>query len=171
MNELPLHPMVVHLPLGLALVVPLVAFGVLAYSFKREWLAPMWGIVVLLQLVMVGGAFFAMRTGEDQEQVVARIVPHEALEHHEEAAELFSYAGLAVLVLGAAALLPMNQKKRQGLGAATVVGSVAVAAMGLEAGEHGGELVYEYGASRAYANPAYAAPVISAPRAAAESSD
>lgn len=158
MNEMPLHPMIVHLPLGLAVVVPLIALGVLLYSFKRQWLAPMWGIVVLLQLLMVGGAFIAMETGEDEEHVVDRVVPHDALEHHEEAAEFFSYAALAVLLLGAAALIPMSQRKRQAVGAATVAGSVAVALIGFEAGKHGGELVYEYGAAQAYVKQPGAAP-------------
>ncbi|MCA9673595.1 MAG: hypothetical protein KC464_01045, partial [Myxococcales bacterium] len=90
MNGTPLHPVIVHVPLVLALVAP-VAIGWAAWrrlrgaTDRRTWLA-----AALLQVVIVGSAFAALRTGGEEEERVEQVVPEAAIETHEERAELFT---------------------------------------------------------------------------------
>jgi hypothetical protein len=113
-----------------------------------------WAVALGSQLLMVGAGFVSMQTGEGDEERVERVVPESAIEAHEEAAELFvwSAAGAAALfVLGVA--LP-KREWRSGAMAASTLAAVAVAALALNVGRLGGELVYQHGAASAYASPA-----------------
>jgi uncharacterized membrane protein len=70
----PLHSALVHLPIALAALMPLLAAaGVLAIAKgfvpARAWLA-----VALLQLLLAGSAWVAVETGEAGEERVERIV-------------------------------------------------------------------------------------------------
>ncbi len=158
MVELPLHPALVHLPLGVALILPLVAALVLAGWWTGRLPRFAWWLAVLLQVVVVAGSFVAMETGEDEEERVEEAIGHDAIHEHEEAAEAFSYAGLALLlVFVGAALLPKEPLARK-LAAAGVLGSLATAGLGLDTGHHGGELVYVHGAGSVGLSPPAAAP-------------
>ena len=84
----PLHPAVVHLPIALAILVPLVA------AVRTRWrrgsaIVPVrgWAFVVLLQVLLVGTAWLAIETGEDQEERVEKVVAERHIEDHEERAE------------------------------------------------------------------------------------
>jgi len=151
----PLHPAVVHLPIALAVLMPLLAL--LAGLAIRQGFVPAraWGAVVLLQAVLVGSAWYALETGEDQEERVEEVVAERHIEEHEEAAERFHRLGIAALVLVAAGLLP---GRAGGVGrAAAVVATVVVLAASVPVGHSGGELVYRHGAARAYTDGAAAA--------------
>lgn len=144
-GDLPLHPALVHLPLGLALVMPLLTVALLA---GRRWFGPpVVGLVAVLQLVLVAGAVVAKETGEDaegpaKEQGAPRAVIHE----HEERAELFTVlAGLGFLALAGSTAAGTRRAAVPLLGAASVL-SLATAVQGARTGHEGGELVYEYGA-------------------------
>ncbi len=163
MNGLPLHPAVVHVPLGLAFVIPIVALG-LAWAIWREKVpARVFAIVVLLQVVVVGAGLVAMRLGEADEERVENVVPERAIHEHEEAAELFLIASGVTLALGAGALA-LSQRRpglARGLMTTTALAGVLAAGLGLRAGHAGGELVYQHQAARALApaTPALAGPV------------
>src|SRR5262245_19236195 len=91
----PIHPAVVHLPIALAVVVPLFAFGGLfairsGYLPARAWLA-----VVVLQVLLAGSAWLAMETGEDQYDRVKRVVAEEQIDEHADAGHWFMYAATA----------------------------------------------------------------------------
>ncbi len=153
MNELPLHPAVVHVPLGVAMVVPLVAAG-LAIAFFRGLLPrAAWSILVGLQLVVVGGGLVALRTGEAEEERVEEVVAHDPIEHHEEAGKRF-VLGAGIALAAAIALLFVKPDRTRALAAAGFTAlSLVVAYLGYYAGEEGGELVYEHGAAAAFAKP------------------
>lgn len=149
-----LHPKIVHLPMALAVLMPLLMGG-LWLAWWRDWLPRRaWWIAVALQAVLVGSSFVAMETGEDEEDRVEAIVPHDAIEAHEEAAEVFLWASgaLLLLVLGAG-LLPKD-RVALGLAGVATLGAVGTLALGVDVGSHGGELVYVHNAGAAYATDA-----------------
>lgn len=161
METLPLHPKLVHIPMALAVLMPLLTGGLLLVWW-RGWFRPRtWVLVIAAQALLLVSGILSMRSGEADEDRVERLVPEVALEAHEEAAETFVWAG--GLVLGLTVLPLLLHKRRIGLvaGMATVVGTVAVLVLGIRVGQAGGELVYRYGAASAFADtgPTTASPV------------
>lgn len=162
MNSLPLHPAVVHLPLGLAMLMPLIAAG-FAWALwtgliqTRAWLA-----VVALQALLVGVGFVAMNTGGSDEERVEAVVRESAIEQHEERAEQFMWAAGATLGL-AVLVVVLRTPAAPGLAAAVTVATLAVAGMGLRVGHAGGELVYVHGAASAYTSSARVGDATAAP--------
>jgi uncharacterized membrane protein len=147
----PLHPAIVHLPLGVALAVPLVALALTLALWRGRLPVGVWGLVVGLQVLVVGGGGFAMRTGEQEEERVEHVVAHKLIHEHEEKAEAFMGSAWAVLFLSAGVLVARRKPALvRGLTAAATVGAVAMAGLGLNAGRAGGELVYVHGAAKAY---------------------
>jgi uncharacterized membrane protein len=145
----PLHPAVVHLPLALAALVPLFAL-LAALAIRARLTAPStWAAVVLLQALLVGSAWVALETGEEEEERVEEVVPERHIEAHEERAERFLFGAVVALVAIGAGLLP-GAAGGVARGAA-VLASVAVLALGIQVGHSGGELVYRHGAASAYA--------------------
>jgi len=150
MDALLFHPKVVHLPVALGVLIPLLAAGLLL-AWWREWLPPRsWGLVVLLQALLLGSGIVALRTGEAEEERVERVVPESAIEAHEEAAETFVGASGGVLALMVLALA--TRKRKAGLPAAAVAtaGTLIVLGLGYRTGEAGGDLVYRHNAGQAY---------------------
>jgi uncharacterized membrane protein len=150
----PLHPVLVHLPLGLAVIMPLISAGVLFAWFKGWLNLRAWAVVVMLQLALAVGGFAALQSGEQDEDAVERVVPESAIEAHEEAAQVFVWVAAATLVLSAAALVVPGQKLKQSLALATVVGTLGVLGAGYVTGKRGGELVYTHNAGSVYSAPA-----------------
>jgi uncharacterized membrane protein len=147
----PLHPAIVHLPLGVALVLPLVALALTVAMWRGRLPTGIWGLVVGLQVLVVGGAGFAMRTGEQEEDRVEHVVAKKLIHEHEEKAEAFMGSAWAVLFLSAGVLFVRRKPGLvRALSAATTVGAVAMAGLGMNAGKAGGELVYVHGAAKAY---------------------
>lgn len=144
----PLHPAVVHLPLALAILVPV--FALLAAVTIRMRVLPqrIWVAVVLLQVILVGSGWLSLETGEEQEERVEQVVAEQHIEDHEEWAERFLLAGTATLV---ATLVGLLSGVVGGLGrGVSVVLALAVLAVGVRVGHSGGELVYRHGAANAY---------------------
>jgi hypothetical protein len=164
--DLPLHPKLVHLPIALGVLMPLVTAGLLV-AWWRGWLPRRtWLIAVVLQGLLVGSGLVAQRSGEADEERVERVVPEALIEAHEEAATAFVGAAAAVLVLAAAAAAVRSPRVAQGLAALSTAGALLVLAPGYRVGEAGGRLVYQHGAAAAFAAPdAAAAPVRSTPGA------
>lgn len=153
----PLHPALVHLPLGLAIVVPLLAVG-LTVALWRGWLPKKaWYAVVALQALTVVAAVLAMRTGEGDEDRVERIVGEVALEAHAEAAELFTWGAGVVLAMTIVVLL-LRRVELARIGAAVAAaGTLVVALLAIRVGHAGGELVYTHGAASAFTTGSAAA--------------
>jgi uncharacterized membrane protein len=144
----PLHPAIVHLPIALAVLMPLAALAAAVAIRLGLVRARAWAAVVALQLALVLGGWMALETGEEEEDRVERVVAERHIEAHEERAERFeTTAAIALLVL-AAGLLPGTPG---GVArAVSVVAAAVVLAAGVEVGHTGGELVYRHGAARAY---------------------
>ena len=148
-TTLPLHPALVHVPLGLAFVLPVVAVGLALALRRRKLPRSAFGVVVALQTILVGAGLIAMQLGERDGEQVERFVPERLVEAHEERAEAFVWAAGAVLA-GAVAVLVVPAGAAAGVAAAVAAGTLAVAALGLVAGEAGGALVYRHGAAAAF---------------------
>lgn len=150
MDALLFHPKLVHVPIALGVLMPLIAAG-LWVAWWRDWLPrKAWLLAVGLQVLLFGSGLLAIQTGKTQEERVEKVVPERFIEAHEEAAEAFVWASgavLAVMLLGAA--LP---RRSAGLGAAAVatLGTVVVLGLGYRTGQAGGELVYRHGAAQVY---------------------
>jgi uncharacterized membrane protein len=144
----PLHPAVVHLPIALAILVPIFAALAILSIWKGFLPKRSWALVVLLQGMLVGSTWLAVETGEAQEEVVERVVAEQHIKTHEEVAERFlAITGLGLLVIGMG-LLP-RRSGAVGRIAGTFA-SLAILAAAVAVGRTGGELVYEHGAANAY---------------------
>jgi len=154
MDSLLFHPKIVHFPIALAALMPAISLGLLL-AWWRGWLpARVWWIAVLLQAVLVGSGWLALRTGEDEEETVERVVSGRLVHEHEEAAEAFMTGGW--VVLAATFLAGLTAKKKWGLPLAAVATLLACGqlVLGVRAGEKGGDLVYRHGAASAYVGKA-----------------
>ena len=149
MQGIPLHPALVHVPLGLSLVMPIVAAAI-GYALLRGWAnKPMWLVVVALQAVVLVGGLVAMNSGEQEEEVVEKVVNERFIEEHEEKAEAFVWGAGITLALSAAVLVLGPQQ----VGVAAMVTALAAAVtlgLGYRVGHSGGELVFKHGAAAAY---------------------
>ena len=152
MTSLPLHPAIVHLPLGLAFVIPALAAG-FAWALWRGRVRPRgaWVAIIALQALLLGGGLVAINTGEREEERVERIVPDAAIERHEEYAEQFVWAVGLTLVAAVLVLAFRKPALVHAMAALTVVGSVVVLAAAIRVGHAGGQLVYAHNAGAAYA--------------------
>lgn len=150
MGDMPLHPALVHLPLGLAFLMPLLALG-LALAMHKGWLPPRaWIVAVALQAIVVGGAIAAVRTGEQEQERVEKVVAEATIEEHAERGEVFAWAaGVALVMSGVVVALRSRAKV---MAAFVVTGAmVVVAGLAVRVGHAGGQLVFVHGAGAAYA--------------------
>jgi hypothetical protein len=153
MEALLFHPKVVHIPMALGVLMPLIAGGLLL-AWWRNWLPRRaWFLAVGLQAILLGSGVLALRSGEAEEDRVERVVAERFIEAHEDAAEVFVWAsgGVLAVMLLAGAL----RSRRSGLptAAAATLGTLLVFGLGYRTGQAGGSLVYQHGAAQAYAGP------------------
>ncbi|HEY6006564.1 MAG TPA: DUF2231 domain-containing protein [Anaeromyxobacter sp.] len=149
MLDAPLHPALVHVPLGLSFVVPLVAIGI-SIAFWRDRLPrSAFAILAALQLVLAGSGLAAMAAGDRDQRRVEKVVGRKVVHDHEERGEAFVWAAFAVAAL-ATALLLVPGRVLGGAAALTIAGTVAVAALAFATGKAGGEIVYRHGGAAAY---------------------
>lgn len=159
MDLLPLHPKIVHLPIALAVIMPLLTAGLLAAWRFDALPRRTWCIAVLLQVLLFGSGIASLRTGGAEEERVERLVGEVPMRAHEEAAERFVWATGVVLLLIVGAATTRNERVAHGIALAASVATLVVLLLGYCTGEAGGRLVYEHGAANAYvANRASAAP-------------
>lgn len=145
------HPRVVHLPIALGVLLPLLSAGLLL-AWWRSWLpGRAWWVAVALQAMLVGSAVVSIKSGEHEEERVERVVSERLIEQHEEAAEVFTVAGAGVLALMLLAGVLSARPMGRGVALASVVGTLVVLGLGARVGSAGGALVYQHGAAQAYA--------------------
>ena len=142
---MPLHPAIVHFPIALAVLLPLVGAVLLAGWWAGWWPRRAWVVAPLLAALLTASAFVAVRTGESEEERVEGAVPEAAIETHEERAESFAWFTLVPLVLAATAAVLPGERVSRGLAGATILAGIASAGLVFAVGHAGGRLVYEYG--------------------------
>ena len=145
-----LHPKIVHLPIALAVLMPILA-GAVWLAWKQGSLPKRaWWLVVGAQIVLAVSGFASMQTGEHDEERVEHVVGDAALDKHEDAAKVFMAGTFGVLLLAGGALLVRREERARAVAAASVLGTLAVLALGYRVGQAGGALVYEHGAANAF---------------------
>lgn len=153
MNAMPLHPAIVHVPIGLAILMPLFAAGAAWALWTGRVGRRGWMVVVGLQALLLGSALVAINTGGAEEDRVERVVREGVLHRHEELAEQFAWATGATLGLAALVLVLRPSVASRATSMAVAAATLVVAGLGLRVGHAGGELVYVHGAPSAYTSP------------------
>lgn len=153
MPTVPLHPALVHVPLGLAFILPVLAPALAFALWRGAVTRRTWLVAVALQALLVAGGFAAMQAGERDGDRVERAVGEQAVERHEEAAEAFLWGAAVVLAIAAVASV-VPARAAAACAAIAAVGTFAVAGLAYRTGKAGGELVYARGAAVAWAGAA-----------------
>jgi uncharacterized membrane protein len=151
MGNLPLHPLIVHFPLVLAVLLPIPVLIMIVRHFRgRPLTARVWAPVTAWALLLAVSAFAAVQTGQEDEERVEEVVPHSAFETHEDRAEVFMRVTFVFAVLAIAVPL-VGEKWRRPAAFTALVGSLLVTGLAFGVGHSGGTLVYRHNAASAYA--------------------
>jgi uncharacterized membrane protein len=158
--QIPLHPMIVHFPLALSAVMPILMI-VFLWLMKKNLMAPKcWLIIIGLQLFTTVSAYIALESGEEVEDKVEKVVDKKLIHTHEEKAEIFTGVSVLALVLSIVAYV-VKKELQTGIILGLIGISMTGAILGFNTGKAGGELVYEHGAAGVFADKAIPAePVI-----------
>jgi uncharacterized membrane protein len=148
--SVPLHPALVHIPLGLAFIMPALVAGFTWAMWTGRVRPRAWLVVVVLLAILLGAGLVALNTGQNEEERVERVVPEAAISAHEAYAEQFLWVTGATLAVSALVLLLRGPGAIRALSAATVLGAVLITAFAVRVGHAGGELVYIHNAASAY---------------------
>lgn len=144
----PLHPAIVHFPIVLMFLTPLVAIAALWMIRRGSDARRAWRLPVAAAVALAASAWASTASGNEASERVERVISERPVETHEESAELFlSLSGALVVV--AVAGLARGTVGRSARVLSTVLALVIVAA-GVRVGHTGGQLVYRYGAANAY---------------------
>ena len=151
MSGIPLHPLVVHFPIVLAVLLPISVVVALWAVRKGATARRVWALPLAFAAALTLSAWVAVQTGESQEDRVEDVVGEAALHGHEEAAERF------LVLSGVLCLIAAVGLARGTIGSAarlvTAAGAIGLVVAGAQVGHSGGTLVYRHGAASAYAKP------------------
>ncbi len=142
-RSLPNHPKIVHVPMALCLLMPMVGM-LIWFGVRRDWFTPrVWLIAAFLQGATLAGGLAALQTGGEDGEKVEGYASEEALTTHEDRASWFLYvAGANFLLCGVTFLLQRDRGLQQRIGAFAIVGLLAGTYAGIRVGDAGGRLVY-----------------------------
>ncbi len=149
--SMPIHPALVHLPLTLAVVTPVLAVGLTVVLWRDRLPRRAWLGMVILQGVLLASGLIAMDFGEGEEERLKSKISPALLERHDDLADEFLW--VTGFTLGAAGLVLVVRRPGtvRAMAVTTVIGSVIAAGAAVRAGHSGAELVYIYNAG-AYGN-------------------
>lgn len=147
--ELPIHPMLVHLPLGLSLILPLLILIFLILIKLGKMDSKLWSIIIGLQLLLTFSGYVTITTGENEEEIVKEVVSKKLIALHETKAEMFVGASVITLVLSVGSFF-IDRKFQFKTHLTVLAASLFTVFLAFRAGESGGRLVYEHGAASAY---------------------
>lgn len=133
------HAGLVHMPLALALLIPLM-YALAWLSVKKDWLGEnVWYGVIFFTIVQLVSLAVGLQSGEGAEFTSS--AAGEAVERHEHAAEAFFYVWiiLGILLIGSPWL--RGKKHSWILEAVVIVLFVAQGYLAFSTGHLGGELI------------------------------
>lgn len=149
MFGIPLHPLVVHFPIVLVVLLPISVVIALWAVRKGATLRRAWAVPLAFAAALTLSAWVALQTGEAQEERVEDVVGDAVLHGHEEAAERFLVLSGVLLLVAAAGMIPGTVGRAARF--VTAAGALGLVAAGAQVGHSGGALVYRHGAASAYA--------------------
>lgn len=152
MTAIPLHPALVHLPLGLAFVLPALAVGFTWALWSGRIRPRAWAAIIVLHGILLGAGLVALKTGQNEGERVDSVVPAAAIETHEEYAEQFLWVVGISLAIASVVLVVRRPTAIQALSAVTVLGTFLIAGAALRVGHAGGKLVYVHNAAAVYSS-------------------
>lgn len=152
MSGIPLHPLVVHFPIALVVLLPISVIVALWAVRKGATVRRAWAVPLAFAAALTASVWVALQTGEAEEERVEDVVGERILHQHEEAAERFLVLSGVLFVVSAAGFARGTIGRAARL--VTAAGAVGLVAAGAQVGHSGGELVYRHGAASAYADPA-----------------
>ena len=143
------HPMLVHIPIALALLAPFAGGLALLLTHNQPRMGrTAWISLVVGQVLLVGTIYAALATGENDEEYLSAAEPanHAVIHEHEERAEFFFITAIAVTALS---LLGLKENRYVKLvRAATVLAQCALLFLCIWTAHAGGQLVHVEGLSR-----------------------
>ncbi len=144
---MPLHPAIVHVPLGLAVVLGPILAALLWLERRAPAQRGPWWLGAMLASVLAVGALAASSAGEDEALRLAQRIPIAALEAHDDAAGLFTAVSVLAALLALAAGVAAQPRPRRALQVVSVLVALLLLPLALRVGRAGGELVWEHGAA------------------------
>jgi len=144
---MPLHPALVHVPLGLAVVLGPLLLGLLWLERRAPAQRGPWWLGAACASVLAVGALAASSAGEDEALRLAQRIPTAALEAHDDAAGIFTAASVVVALLALASGVAAQPRPRRALQLASALLALLLLPLALRVGHAGGELVWEHGAA------------------------
>jgi len=151
MSGIPLHPLVVHFPIVLVMLLPISMAIALWMIRKGTTPRRVWSVPLAFAAALALSAWVATETGESQEDRVERVVTRGALHGHEEAAERFLVLSGVLMLVTAAGFARGNIGRAARL--VSAAGALGLVVAGVQVGHSGGTLVYREGAANAYTGP------------------
>lgn len=133
------HPATVHVPLALAVLIP-IAFVLAWWATEKNWLPENFGwVFVGLAALVLGSSAFAFITGE-QSKVMSAAKP-ELLASHEQRAQVFCAVWVVILFIAG---LTQSIGKSRALGSRGVLLLLLIlqAVLGVQLGRLGGQIVF-----------------------------
>ncbi|MGE0867520.1 MAG: DUF2231 domain-containing protein [Kofleriaceae bacterium] len=151
MRVLPMHPKLVHIPIALCIVMPMM-LTLVWMGIRRGWFTSRtWLLCAVLQGALFVSSVAALQSGKNDGDKVEGYASEEALQTHANRASWFVYiAGFNLALSSGVALLPLARPRRQLLGAIAIAGSLGATYAGYLVGDAGGRLVYVANASDAH---------------------
>ncbi len=139
MFDLPFHPIVVHLPIAIGCLLPLLMiFNVITIQ-RFQWPVKTWWMIVLLQVIFLITSIVAVQTGEyDEETGRAPLVS--GLSIHEEWGEKVPIAATVMLILSFSPILIPSKSTRMMV--ICIFASFGVILLLIQTGHTGGKLIY-----------------------------
>ncbi|HJN77243.1 MAG TPA: DUF2231 domain-containing protein [Myxococcota bacterium] len=142
MVELPLHPLLVHIPVGLAVAVAILAPAVWLTWARGALPRRAWWLVPLVQGFLLVSVVAAVRTGELAEQEARRVLPGEQVDRHETLGTRFIVLVVVTLLLALAASLVADERRARQLALAAIISSLVQLAACAVVSHAGGALVW-----------------------------
>ena len=153
MEGIPTHPVVVHLPLALAVLLPLGTASVGWAVWKGKLPERAWAGIVIAHFVLAASAGAASLLGESDARRIQTRVEASHVEEHEGEGHRLLIGAVIAFGLAVGGLVLRDVKHRRTAIAATIAAGLACAVLAIIAGRGGAELVYKRGAAAAWSEP------------------
>jgi len=153
MENLLFHPAVVHLPIGIAILLPFITLLFIVLRWKGRMDNKCFSFIIILHFLLSISAYAAMATGDKQEHRVEKVVEKKHIKEHEERAESFFIFSIILLATSFALYFTAQKNYFISATSALLLLQFILLFLGYRVGEAGGDLVYKYGAANAYLSP------------------